>query len=115
MSRLKAVRPFNKGRIGLILRGSIPDSPLYGGLMSRTDHLRIQSFIVNVDGYKSRKSCFSAISHPPKTGAGWVAYWSFFNVSRGFDELFTTPLIVYYAHFKAFAQLTKTSDHTALS
>ncbi len=41
--------------------------------MSRTDHLRIQCFIVNVDGYKSRKSCFSAVSHPPKTGAGWVA------------------------------------------
>jgi len=83
--------------------------------MSRTDHLRIQCFIVNVDGYKSRKTCFSAISHPPKTGAGWVACWSFFNVSRGFDELFTPPLTLYYAQFKAFAQLTKPAAHRALS
>ena len=60
------------------------------------------------DGYKSRKYLFQRhVSHPPKTGAGWVAYWSFINVSRGFDKLVTTPLTLYYAHFKAFAQLTK--------
>jgi hypothetical protein len=38
--------------------------------MSRTVHLRIQRFIVNVDGYKSRKTCFCAVSHPPKMGGG---------------------------------------------
>ncbi len=76
--------------------------------MSRADHLRIACFIVNVDGYKSRKSSFSALSHPPKTGAGWIACSSFFNISRGFRMIYNTTSL-YYARFKAFAQLTKTT------
>ena len=77
--------------------------------MSRADHLRIDCCIVNVDGYKSRKSSFSAVSHPPERGRVGLHVGRSSMSAVGLMKLITTPLTLYYAQFKGFAQLTKTT------
>jgi hypothetical protein len=92
MSRLKAVRPFDVRQIGLIVRGSKTDSPVWEGYCPVQT---IYEYIFSSLMLTATRAGIpvSALCHIRPNGAGWVAYGSFFNVSRGFDELFTTPLV----------------------
>ena len=108
MSRLKAVRPFfNWIESASLFEGYQTDSPIRVGLcpVQTIYEYKVSSLMLTAT---RAGSPVSALCHIRPNGAGWVAIGRSSISAVGLMISYNTTYL-YYAQFKGFAQLTKTT------